>query len=223
MCRRLTVLVPSLLIAIAGCKTSTPPQPNANSPQTPTTNSSPSSSPVSQPSLPPAAADSPAAAKAKLDACALLTSKDIESVQGEAVKETKLTGQTTGGISVSQCFFTLPTFTNSVSLLVAQKGDGNAGRDPKEFWREIFHGEKTRENDGDRDREKKERGEEEGAPPKKVGGIGDESFWMGSRVGGALYVLKGNSYVRVSIGGSADQATKIKKSKALAQKAIERL
>jgi hypothetical protein len=224
MRRRLTVLVPSLLIAIAGCQTSTPPQPNANSPQTSAANSTPSSSPVSQPSLPSAAADSPAAAKAKLDACALLTSKDIESVQGEAVKETKLTGQTAGGISVSQCFFTLPTFTNSVSLLVAQKGDGNAGRDPREFWRETFHREKTRENDEDRDREKKERGEEEeGAPPKKVGGIGDEAFWMGNRVGGALYVLKGNSYVRVSIGGPADQASKIKRSKALAQKAIARL
>jgi hypothetical protein len=224
MRRRLTVLVLSSLIAIASCKTSTPTQPSVNSSQTSAPSSTPSSSPVSQPSSPSASVDSPAAAKAKLDACALLTSKDIESVQGEAVKETKLTGQTASGITVSQCFFTLPTFTNSVSLLVAQKGDGNAGRDPKEFWRDTFHEDKAREKDGDRDREKKGRGEEEeGAPPKKVGGIGDEAFWMGNRVGGALYVLKGNSYVRVSIGGPADQASKIKRSKALAQKAIGRL
>lgn len=222
--RRLTVLLVSSLIAIVGCKTSTPTQPPANSPPLAAANSTPSSSSVNQPSSPSAAADSPATAKAKLDACALLTSKDIESVQGEAVKETKLTGQSAAGISVSQCFFTLPTFTNSVSLLVAQKGDGNAARDPKEFWRDTFHEEKAREKDADRDREKKEREEEEGeAPPKKVPGIGDEAFWMGNRVGGALYVLKGNSYVRVSIGGPADQASKIKRSKALAQKAIARL
>jgi hypothetical protein len=35
--------------------------------------------------------------------------------------------------------------------------------------------------------------------------------------------LTGNAYVRVSIGGPADQATKIKRSKALAQKALARL
>lgn len=219
---KLTVLVLSSIIATAGCKTTTTTPPVATSPQTSAGNSSPSSSPASQPSLPSSTADS-SATKARLDACALLTSKDIESVQGEAVKETKLTGQTAGGISVSQCFFTLPTFTNSVSLLVAQKGEGNTAKDPKEFWRDTFHEEKSRERDEDRDREKKERDEEEGAPPKKVAGVGDEAFWMGNRVGGALYVLKGNSYVRISIGGPAGQASKIKRSKALAQKAIARL
>jgi hypothetical protein len=48
-------------------------------------------------------------------------------------------------------------------------------------------------------------------------------YWTGSRVGEALYVLKGNSYVRISIGGSSDPATKIKRSKAPAEKAIARL
>lgn len=220
---KLTVVVLSSLIATAGCKTTTTTPPAANSSQTSVGNSAPAASPASQPSSPAKAADS-SATKARLDACALLTSKDIESVQGEAVKETKLTGQTAGGISVSQCFFTLPTFTNSVSLLVAQKGEGNTAKDPKEFWRDTFHEEKARERDEDRDREKKERDEEEeGAPPKKVTGVGDEAFWMGNRVGGALYVLKGNSYVRISIGGPAGQASKIKRSKALAQKAIAQL
>jgi hypothetical protein len=46
---------------------------------------------------------------------------------------------------------------------------------------------------------------------------------MGSRIGGALYVLKGNAYLRISIGGPSDQADKIKKSKTLAQKALARL
>jgi hypothetical protein len=217
-------LLPLLLssaLAIVGCS-KTAPQ-SAGGPQAPAeTASSPTTSvtPASHPS--PAAAT---AAKAKVDACALLTSKEVESVQGEAIKETKLSGQSAGGYSISQCFFTLPTFTNSISLLVAQKGEGAGANDPREFWRGTFHENKERERDKDRDRDKKkgEEEEKEGAPPQKVGGIGDEAYWTGSSVGGALYVLKGNSYIRLSIGGAANQATRIKKSKALAEKAIARL
>ncbi|MEO7970621.1 MAG: hypothetical protein ABI698_04925 [bacterium] len=163
----------------------------------------------------------------------MLDSKEIQTVQGEAVKETKLSGQAGGGLQISQCFFTLPTFSNSISLLVAQKGDGADAKDPRDFWRETFQkgsaGEKERERDKkDRDKDKKagSRGEEEedeGAPPQKVAGVGDDAFWIGSRVGGALYVLKGSAYLRISIGGSGDQTSKINKSKTLAQKAIARL
>jgi hypothetical protein len=222
----LLVLFSSLLV-IAGCSKST--QPPVNGAQSVVETSSPLSASPSPASL---AGTTPAteaaATKPSLDACALLTSKEIESVQGEPVKETKLTGQSTGGFSISQCFFTLPTFTNSVSLLVAQKGEGAGANDPKEFWRDTFHEDKGKEKDKDRDRKgdhDKKRGEEEeeGAPPQKITGIGDEAYWTGSRVGGAIYVLKRNAYVRISIGGPADQATKIKKSKALAQKAIARL
>jgi hypothetical protein len=175
-----------------------------------------------QQGISPATADA-AAAKPPVDACALLTSREIESVQGEAIKETKLTGQSAGGFSLSQCFFTLPTFTNSVSLQVTQKGQGIGANDPKEFWRDTFHQEKRTEKDDDTDRKRGEEEEERQTRPQKVSGIGDEAYWTGSRVGGALFVLKGNSYVRIGIGGPWDQATKIKKSKALAAKVITRL
>jgi hypothetical protein len=99
---------------------------------------------------------------------------------------------------------------NSVVLTITRKADG--GRDPAESWKEIFH----REKPG-----KKEEGEEK--EPVKVDGIGDEAFWTGTRVGGALYVLKGNSYIRISVGGAGDQAAKIEKSKALAASALKRL
>jgi hypothetical protein len=186
--------------------------------QAPVETSSAPSSPRSQTS-PPLAPVTPSTAQARIDACALLTSKEIQSVQGEAVKETKLSGQAQGGFHVSQCFFTLPTFTNSVSLLVSQKGEGAGAHDPKEFWQSTFHEEKDRV----RDKKRGEEEEKESAPPKKVTGIGDEAFWIGSRVGGALYVLKGNVYVRISIGGPPDQAAKLRKSKTLAQKVIARL
>lgn len=207
-------------LAIAGCSKTTS-QPAANAPQAVATPSAPSSSsPVVNTSAPTAAVP----AKAKTDACALLTSKEIEAVQGEALQETKLSGQSTGGFSMSQCFFTLPTFTNSISLLVAQKGEGSRAQDPREFFRERFHEERKGEKERERDKKKAgEEEEEEGSPPQKIRGIGDEAYWTGSRVGGALYVLKGHSYVRISIGGAADQATKIKKTKALAAKALARL
>jgi hypothetical protein len=226
---RLTLITGVLfsMLLTVGCKTTNTTQPSANSAPASSDINAPSSSPASQPSTPVAPSDT-TAAKPKIDACALLTSQEIESVQGEAVKETKLSEQSGGGFTVSQCFFSLPTFTNSVSLLVAQKGDGAGAKDPKLFWRETFHKdereERERERDKkDRDKKRGEEEEEESSPPLKVAGIGDEAFWMGSRVGGALYVLKGNAYVRISIGGPADQANKIKRSKALAQKAIARL
>jgi hypothetical protein len=218
----LTLLLSSTL-AIAGCS-KTAPQPSASGQQVAVETQSSPTTPAT-----PAGPSTPAAAtavKPKVDACALLTSKEVESVQGEAIKETKLSGQSAGGYSMSQCFFTLPTLTNSISLLVAQKGEGAGANDPRDFWRNTFHekaGEKGRERERERDKKKGEEEEEEGAPPQKVTGIGDEAYWTGSSVGGALYVLKGNSYIRLSIGGAAKQATRIKKSKALAAKAISRL
>ncbi len=177
--------------------------------------------------------------KGKIDACALLTSQEIQSIQGEALKETKPSGTAQSGLNISQCFFSLPTFTNSINLAVTQKGDGAGARDPKEFWEERF--EKRFENEKeerqrekkmgvDRDREAKqtrgrerEEEDEEGAPPEKIEGVGDEAFWTGSRVGGALYVLKGNAFIRVSVGGIGNQQTQINKSKAIARLALKRL
>ncbi len=220
---KLVIILLSSSLAFAGCSSSTT-RPSANGSQTAeeTVQPSSASSPASQWSSP--AATETVTVKPKVDACALLTSKEIESVQGEAIKETKLTGQSKGGFSVSQCFFTLPNFTNSISLMVAQKGEGSGGNDPKEFWRDRFHEDKVREKNKGHDRKKDEEDEEEGGvPPQKIPGIGDEAYWTSSRVGGALYVLKGDAYIRVSIGGAADQPTKIKRSKVLAQKALARL
>jgi hypothetical protein len=213
---KLPLILLAAFLVITGCSNTT--QPPANS-----------STSASEASSPAATAPTEAAPiKPKLDSCSLLTSKEIEAVQGEAIKETKLTGQSASGFSISQCYFALPTATNSVSLLVAQRGEGAGARDPKEFWRDSFHKDQEKTKDKDHDREsdhdkKKGEEEEETAPPQKVVGVGDEAYWTGTRVGGALYVLKGNAYVRISVGGPADQATKIKKSKALAQQVLVRL
>ena len=163
--RRIPVLsLCVLFVAIGSCKSS-------NTTQSPNTSSGTSetgtaaSSPVQSGS--PSAAQAGTAIKPKIDACAMLNSKEIETVQGEPVRETKLNGQAGGGLQISQCFFTLPTFSNSISLLVAQKGDGPDAKDPKEFWRETFL--KGAEEEKEREREKKDRDKN-----KKARGRGEE-------------------------------------------------
>lgn len=148
------------------------------------------------------------------DACTLLTKEDTQVVQGEPFTNTKASQAPVAGLAVSQCYFELPTAVNSIVVTVTRKAEGAGGRDPSQSWKEIFHRE--------RPREKKEEGEEE-KEPQKVEGVGDEAFWMGNRVGGALYVLKGNSYIRISVGGAGDQAQKLEKSKTLAQSVLNRM
>ena len=172
-----------------------------------------------------------AAAPVGFDACALLTSSEIESVQGEAVKESKGSEEPAGPVRVAQCFYVLPTFTKSVSLAVGY-APGEGGRGVREFWREKFGGEEEERREerehGERHEEKgrKEReGEEaeEKTPPQRVAGVGEAAFWAGDARAGSLYVLKGEKFIRVSVGGAEDAQQKIKRMKSLAQLALKRL
>jgi hypothetical protein len=149
-------------------------------------------------------------------ACGLLTREETQAVQGEPFKSTKANQGPGPGFRVSQCYFELPTPVNSIVLTVTRKADGANARDPRENWHELFYGERKSE----REKEKEEGGEK---GPQKVEGVGDDAFWSGSRVGGALYVLKGDSYFRISVGGAGDQAQKLEKSKTLAAFVLKRL
>ena len=135
--------------------------------------------------------------------------------------------------AVAQCFYTTPTFTKSVSLELTQAAAGGK-TSPREFWKENFtraatEGERERGRDKvkdkDKDKERGQRGEEEegGAPPTHIAGVGDDAYWVNSRVSGALYVLKGGRFIRISLGGADTDAARQKKAKALAQKALARL
>jgi len=154
-------------------------------------------------------------------ACGLLTKEETQAVQGEPFKSTKASQGPGPGLSVSQCYFELPTPVNSVVLTVTRKADGANARDPRESWHDLFYGEHPREREKEREKEKDKEGEEKG--PQKVEGVGDDAFWSGSRVGGALYVLKGESYFRISVGGAGDQPQKLEKSKTLAAFVLKRL
>ena len=148
-----------------------------------------------------------------VDACALLTSEEIASVQGEAVQQTTPTTQSAAGFAVSQCYFALPTHANSIVVTVTQPAAGDA-RALRAQWDEMF-----RSEGGER-----ERGEEkEKAPPREVPGIGEQAYWTGSSITGALYILHGDRQIRISLGGAGDTNAKIDKAEALAEFILKRL
>ena len=244
--RRTTLAVTLFVLAVGliGGSRSAKKQEPAPRPQANTQSATTDIQPVASPVVTTGANSADLASKpvrkpgARVDSCTLLSPRQIQSIQGESLKETKSSASSARGFSVSQCFFTLPTFTNSISLVVTQRGDGPDARDPKEFWRETFRDreaeseakDKDRAADRDKDRDKaREQGreereaEEESAKPLKISHLGDEAFWTGNAVGGALYVLKGNAFVRVSVGGSGAQRAQIKKAQALAQLILKQL
>jgi hypothetical protein len=162
----------------------------------------------------------------QLDACGLLTSQEIEAIQGSPIKETKRSARADGGFRVSQCFYTATEFSKSVSLAVMQRDQGRpTTTSPKDFWKERFGRFTGEEKEANKDKMETEHKEEkeESAPPKKIDGIGEEAFWASNRFGGILYVLKGDAFISISLGGTDNEQTKIDKSKALAQKALQRL
>lgn len=175
---------------------------------------------------------------AQRDVCGLIQGDEMAAIIESAVKETKSSARSDGGMRVSQCYYAAAESSRSVSLAVTDRDpSSNAKRGANDYWEELFgrYDKEESEKEAEADKAKKESlreqkrgtGEEEegGAPPKKITGAGDEAFWSSNRVGGALYVLdkKKNTFVRVSVGGGDTEEKKIEKSKALAQKALSRL
>jgi len=157
------------------------------------------------------------------NACQLLTARDIARVQGQEFKSAKLTESDANGLTVSQCFYTLPSFTSSVSV------DLMRGKTAT-FWRSHFANARDAKDDDDDDRDRpmkaappSRESEEHESAARKVRGIGDAAVWSGNRVAGALYVLKGDIIVRVSVGGSGNEEEKIERSKKLAARALRKL
>lgn len=167
----------------------------------------------------PAATTTTAAAPVGAETCALLTSAEIEAVRGEPVKDTKGSAGNSSRFAVSQCFYTVATPSKSVSLEVTRRFANQANAaSPRDFLREQFQQAVRKRGNRERDPIGKK-----GVAPQKVAGVGDEAYWVGNAVTGALYVVKGDSFIRISIGGAEDEATKIEKLKTLAQLAVKRL
>jgi hypothetical protein len=169
------------------------------------------------------------------NACRYLTNEEIQQVQGASVKDSKGSGSADGHVQVLQCYYAAEPSNRSVSLMVTQNDPkGTDARAAKQTWETSFgrYDEKKKQEGEEKEKaeslreQKRGRGEEEEegkVPMKKIEGVGEEAFWSGSRVGGALYVLKNGAYIRVSIGGPDPEEEKIKKTKVLAEKALARL
>jgi len=158
------------------------------------------------------------------DACSLISKEEVESIQEAPMNETKSNERSDGVFRISQCLYTAAEFSKSVNLALVQTDPNQPNkRSPKDFWKEKFGAYEGNEKERDEKAETKSLEEERGAPPKKITGLGDDAYWVSNRFGGVLYVLKWDAFISVGIGGTDDEETKLKKSKVLAQKALQRL
>lgn len=158
-------------------------------------------------------AASRAAPEKTFDPCSLLTKSEIQAVQGHAPVEKVLSEQPAGSFRFRQCLYRTPEYTSSVSVAVGIPLATDSKRSgPRQYWQQQFHGQVSAAPG----RKKKE-------PPKPIAGLGDEAFWVGDPMTGALYVLKGEVFLRLSVGGPPDETQKIKRAKALASHALKRL
>jgi hypothetical protein len=167
-------------------------------------------------------------AGSKKDACILLTAAEIEAVQGELVKETKAGVQPNGGMQISECLFQTAKPAKSVSVALATPSSTNpTGLTPRKFWRKQFRASEMETSEmratGKRALKPDSEGEEEERKPRRIAGLGEDAYWMGTPIAGALYVLQGDNFVRVSVGGVGDESARIEKSKILARAAVKRL
>jgi len=156
----------------------------------------------------------------------MINGADLKSVQGEQPQETQRSDREDAGFIVSQCYYSLPTTTNSVVLNVTTASEGAGARDPREYWKETF-ARKAEKSEPERKREGKAKeegeGEESAVRPQKIARLGEHAYWIANRVGGALDVLKKDLFFRISVGGPGNADAKLKKSKALAQRALQRI
>jgi hypothetical protein len=154
-----------------------------------------------------------AAAQRHRDPCRLLSDAEVRVVQGHAPAQKVPSEQPAGPFRFTQCFYRSPEFTSSVSVALGIPIATDIARSgPRDYWKQQFHKPVSTAPS----RKKKE-------PPKPITGLGDEAFWVGDPMSGALYVLKGDVFLRVSAGGAPDQTEKIKRAKALALNALKRL
>lgn len=138
------------------------------------------------------------------DPCSLLSDETILNVQGAPVSERVASTQEASGFRVLQCLFKTSDLSSSVSaVLTVDDGGGGALR----YWKERFRVEALS-------------GKVKGDPPRPVPELGDAAFWVGDPFTGALYVLAGERFLRISVGGVADEDARLKRCRALAAAAM---
>lgn len=156
-----------------------------------------------------------AVAQRHRDPCRLLTDAEVRAVQGNAPTEKIPSEQPAGSFRFTQCYFRTPELSSSVSVALGIPLADSKRSGPRDYWRAQFKREEREEREDSEEEKKKE--------PRRLAGLGDEAFWVGDPVTGALYVLRGEVFLRVSVGGSPNQAQNIKRARTLAIYALKRL
>jgi len=136
------------------------------------------------------------AASPGADACALLSDADVQAAVGEHVTARTPAAPPSGGLLMNQCQL-VTSGTHGVSLGIASGA--------REYWRQQFHAQRDKR------------------PPRAVDGIGDEAYWTGGAMAGALYALAGDRFIRVSVGGYRTEAERVEKSTMLARAVLQHL
>ena len=150
----------------------------------------------------------PAATASPPDACGLLSDEDVRTVHGQPVSQRVPSAPATRRFHVSQCVYRTPDLTHSVSVAVTSPLPAAPAGAVRAYWKERFTPPPAPGKKG---------------PPRPVPDIGDEAFWVGDRRAGALYVLTGDAFVRLSVGGIGEEAPRLERTKALASRIIPRL
>jgi hypothetical protein len=198
----------------------------------------------------PVATPAPVAEIPQSKTCALLTAEELKEVQGESPMSAQGSEHAAGPLSMSQCFYRLPTFGKSINLEVVRAAQGADAGALKEYWRRRFHPEaveareRERELKEEREREREEElgreraagqvreggheeeeegDEEEDSRPQRVPGLGAEAYLTANERTSTLYVLKGDAVLRLGVSGKEERPARLKKATALAAKALKRL
>ena len=179
-------------------------------------------------------------ASKNIDACSLLTGKEITVFLGEALDALNPSVQSAGNLKMSHCLFVTRNFAKSASLDVATPASGDSSaRSVRTFWRNQFHSPIKCEEErrpasrkspaqsaftsGISDRESESEAEAEAGRPRPIPALGEEAYWVGSPLSGALYVLQGDLFLRISVGGLPKESIRIAKSKSIAKAVLQRL
>lgn len=143
------------------------------------------------------------------DPCALLADAEIRSVQNVGVIERIRSTPSSAPFEIAGCFYRTADHNGSVSLTLSLPRPERPD-EVRRYWDERFH---------------PESGFPEGKrqPPKPIRDLGEEAFWVGDPVAGSLYVLAGRGFLRLSVGGAPDDATRRARSLELARAALGRL
>jgi hypothetical protein len=158
----------------------------------------------------------------KIVACDLVTKEEVSAIQGAKMIAATSSEGGTGALFATQCYYSSAEPNKSVNIAAIQKEPGpGANLDPRDYWKEKFV-ERAPKDEAEKDRGKGEEGEKEPAL-RKINGLGDDAYWAPARMGGILYVLKGDVFLRISVGGGRSEQEILDKSKELATKALSRL